>query len=498
MPKSIIIIGGGIAGLSAGCYGRMNGFDTVIMEMHDKAGGQCTAWKRKGYTFDGCIHWLTGTAPPDPYYGFWEELGAVQGREFIYFDEFNRVEGPDGAVLVLYTDMDKLNAHMKEISPEDAGEIDSFTNAIKVMSEFTMPADKAPELSSIFDTLGMIGKFKPLFPIMKKYSPLSLIEFASRFKNDFLKEAIPACVPMEDFPALALMFTLAGMYKKTSGYPLGGSLPFAESIMKRYAYLGGDIRFKSKVEKILCRNNRAVGVRLASGEELFADYVISAADGHSTIFDLLDGAYANRKTRALYDELPLFPPILWVSLGVAKDFSSEPHWGLRMLPEPIEVSGSIINDFAYHHHSYDPSLAPAGKTALTCMIGTSYEFWEDLYNGDRVQYQAEKEKVAETVIDLFERRFPGTRSAVEAVDVATPMTYVRYTNVWRGAWEGFRITPKTMQLRISKTLPGLKNFYLIGQWVMPGGGLPTGLKTGRDVIQVICSGERKTFAAIKP
>ncbi len=61
--KSIIIIGGGIAGLSAGCYGQMNGFRTRIFEMHKKPGGLCTCWKRQGYVVNGCVHWLVGTGP---------------------------------------------------------------------------------------------------------------------------------------------------------------------------------------------------------------------------------------------------------------------------------------------------------------------------------------------------------------------------------------------------------------------------------------------------
>lgn len=63
MPKKIIIIGAGIAGLSAGCYARMNGYEAEIYEMHDKPGGLCTSWKREGYTIDGCIHWLIGSNP---------------------------------------------------------------------------------------------------------------------------------------------------------------------------------------------------------------------------------------------------------------------------------------------------------------------------------------------------------------------------------------------------------------------------------------------------
>ena len=74
MEKSIIIIGAGIAGLSAGCYGRMNGYRTQIFEMHTSPGGLCTAWKRRGYTFDGCIHYLVGARPGLSFYRLWEEL----------------------------------------------------------------------------------------------------------------------------------------------------------------------------------------------------------------------------------------------------------------------------------------------------------------------------------------------------------------------------------------------------------------------------------------
>lgn len=67
-PKKVIIIGGGISGLSAGSYLQMNGYDTEIFEQHDIPRGLCTAWKRKDYTFDLCIHWLVGSSPSDSFY----------------------------------------------------------------------------------------------------------------------------------------------------------------------------------------------------------------------------------------------------------------------------------------------------------------------------------------------------------------------------------------------------------------------------------------------
>lgn len=89
--KHILIIGAGIAGLAAGCYARMNGYRATIFELHDLPGGLCTAWERKGYVFDGCIHYLFGSGEGQPFHAMWQELGAVQNRPMINHDEYQRI-----------------------------------------------------------------------------------------------------------------------------------------------------------------------------------------------------------------------------------------------------------------------------------------------------------------------------------------------------------------------------------------------------------------------
>lgn len=66
--KSMTIIGAGIAGLSAACYGQMNGYRTQILELDNKRASLGTSWKRKGYTIDGCIHCLVGSSPGNNFY----------------------------------------------------------------------------------------------------------------------------------------------------------------------------------------------------------------------------------------------------------------------------------------------------------------------------------------------------------------------------------------------------------------------------------------------
>jgi phytoene dehydrogenase-like protein len=109
--------------------------------------------------------------------------------------------------------------------------------------------------------------------------------------------------------------------------------------------------------------------------------------------------------------------------------------------------------------------------------------------------KAEKEQIADQVVAALDRRFPGLAVRVEMRDVATPITFERYTGNWLGTFLGWRITTKTLRLRMGKTLPGLKNFYMAGQWVEPGGGVPTAALSGRDVFQIICRRDKKSFAA---
>jgi phytoene dehydrogenase-like protein len=116
--KSILIVGAGIGGLAAGCYARMNGYPTTILEMHTTPGGVCTSWHRDGYTFDGSIHNLGGTSPDSALHGMWRELGVVPALAMHAFEELVRVDRPqdlpDGPPLIVYTDLDRLGRHLKD------------------------------------------------------------------------------------------------------------------------------------------------------------------------------------------------------------------------------------------------------------------------------------------------------------------------------------------------------------------------------------------------
>jgi phytoene dehydrogenase-like protein len=497
--KSIIIIGAGFAGLAAGIYAQMNGYRTQIFEMHDLPGGLCTAWKRKGYTIDGCVHWLVGSSPESPMYRYWEEVGIAQGREFVNADEFLRYEGADGRTLILYADVDRLEKHMLEFSPEDAAATRQFIQGIRLCLDFDPPSEFDPPLKRLRKVLKLGLMMATKGKEMQKWMQTTAAEFATRFQDPLLREALRE-MWFPEFSMFFMLFTFAYLHNKNAGYPIGGSLPMSLAMANRYLNLGGTIHYSSRVEKVLTEGDRAVGVRLADGSEHRAGRVISAADGHSTIFQMLEGKYLDEKTREPYEKWPLFPPLLFVGVGVNRSFADEPQTvsGLTFpLRRPAEVGDKVRERLPVHIFNQDPTLAPAGKTSLVVMMPSSYEYWKELAQ-DRAAYEEKKDQVARVVVELLDQRFPGTSQQVEMVDVATPLTFERYTGNWKGSFEGWLITPQnsfTMMRPMRQTLPGLENFYLSGQWVQPGGGLPTGVMTSRRLVQMLCKEDGVKFQA---
>jgi phytoene dehydrogenase-like protein len=282
------------------------------------------------------------------------------------------------------------------------------------------------------------------------------------------------------------------------GWPVGGSISLARAVERRFTELGGEIRYESRVQSILVEDDRAVGVRLADGAELRADIVVSNANGHATIFDLLGGRYTSPGIRRYYDAPEdRIEMGIHVSLGLARPLPPEPHALVLPLAAPVTIADQVRERLYVEPFAFDPSLAPAGKSVVKVVMATSFAYWQDLYRTPE-RYHAEKQRIAETVIGLLESRFPGLRQQVEVVDVATPMTTLRFT----GNGHGYRAPVTGMVLalftgrRLSQTLPGLANFYMVGQWAGIA-GVPMVAAMRRDVVRAICRGDGRPFGTTR-
>lgn len=494
---SIIIIGAGFAGLGTGIYAQMNGYKTRIFEMHDKPGGLCTSWSRKGYTFDGCIHWLVGSSPESAFHKSWEDVGVAQGRKIINFDEYLRFEGKDGRTVIFYSDVDRLEKHLLEFSPQDSAVIREFTSGIRMCTAFNQPSKQVPLLKRLLRNLKLAFTLALHGKDMQKWMKTSARDFAAKFNDPVLREAIKD-IWVPEFSMLFMLFTFAYLHNRNAGYPLGGSMSMSRALEKRYLSLGGDINYNSRVEKIIVENNRATGIKLTDGSEHSACRIISAADGYSTIFKMLDGKFTDEIIRDIYDNWLIFNPLIFVGLGISDTFAEEPMTvsGFSIsLNEPEEIGDAVRDRISVHIYNHDPVMAPEGKTTMIVMLNSEYNYWKKLAE-DKISYQQKKEEIAKKITRILEQRYPGISNKIEVIDVATPLTFERYTGNWQGSFEGWLITPGNSSVfvkRMSQQLPGLNDFYMCGQWTEPGGGLPTGIMAGQRLIRKICREDHKRF-----
>jgi len=487
MKKKVLVVGAGMAGLSAGAYLQMNGFEVHLFELNATPGGVCTSWKRGDYTVDWCIHWLVGSGSTNSFYDRWNELIDMRALEIIDHETYAVTEDEHGNRLHVYTDLDRLEAHWLDFSPEDADKIRAFVHACKRFTGMDMPSEHTFETGNLWFKMRAMWKMLPFMGALGQYSRMSCAEYAEGFRHPLLRKTVANLFEPE-IPVLFVMMTLAWMHNKEAGYPIGGSLLFARRIADRLTELGGQIHYRSRVEKILVENNRAVGIRLSDGTEYRGDYVVSAADGHATIFDLLEHRYTNVQFEKMFTSGQTFPSLIFLSAGVARTFNATPHTYLFPLKTPLHIDPETeLRDLLLRVHNFDPTLAPPGKTLLSAMIETrNWAYWVDLQKNDPEQYAAEKKRLVEGFIDALDDKLGDVRDLVEMTDVVTPATIIGFTNNWKGSFEGWLATPETGFGQLQNTLDGLENCYLCGHWVAPGGGVPTAMMSGRTAAEQIC------------
>jgi phytoene dehydrogenase-like protein len=304
------------------------------------------------------------------------------------------------------------------------------------------------------------------------------------------------------FPNMTMFFiiiTLAWKHNKYAGYPVGGSMKWARLMEQAYLNSGGVINYNSKTIKIITSGNAATGVILENGTAYRSDIIVSAADGYTTIFDMLEGKYVDEQINDYYENYEVMPSYVQVSLGIARKFDNEPQTVAFPLEQTLIVDDDVRHeDIVVRIFNNDRTMAPEGKSLLTVLLTTAnYFYWENLREKNKEKYQAKKDQIANDVINALEKRFGNIKTNIDVVDVSTPSTVIRYTNNWKGSLEGWTLSPKMAWERMKKALPGLSNFYMTGQWVEPGGGLATSLISGRNIAQLICRDDKKRFKSEK-
>ena len=480
--KKVAIIGAGVSGLTAGIYAAKSGFDVSVYEQHFVSGGTCTSWKRKGYTFEGAVHWLTGSKKGLPLNKLWMQTGALSDDIKLFRNDPYLVYETNGKKICLFRDLEKLRLHFLEIAPEDKKNIQILYSDIKKMMAIKVPVLNVPGVRvndksgfKLFDILNLI----PSMPAYMRLKKISMEEYVSKFKNIELKTLLSNIVTNE-FSALSGVMTLA-TFINDGGFPEGGSKDMIERMENKLKYLGGKIHLKSKVDKILVDDKKVTGL-VVNGEKVYADHVIVTKDILSSM-SLFDKSVSEKWIEKLKKDSSQI--CTFVSLGIKADLSHMPHGILISLNEPLDIAGIKYKALKLNNYAcYNEDFAPKGCSSVTInCTGDSYDFWRQ--KKENGEYEDAKEEVSKKIIKAIEEKFPEICGKIEVVDVATPLTYERYTGSYKGSWMVKLAKKSKMNMKLGKSNK-VSNLYFAGFRLTKPGGFPIALMTGRRCVQMLC------------
>jgi len=482
MSKKVIVIGGGVSGLSAAIYARRSGFDVTLCEQHSIVGGMCTSWRRKGYLFEGAIHWLTGSSPKTQTYQLWKETGALNDNIKIYLHDIFRSIEWEGKILHLYRSIDKTARHLIELSPADEHEIRKLVKMVKAFTRMEMPVMDIKGVKVRGDpkrmTLGSLYKMIPALMIFAKISKFTCDDYLKRFKHPgirILLKIIPS-----GYSASSIIFTIATLEAGDGGYPEGGSLAMTERMAQTFKGLDGKLLLNTKVKKVEIENGAVTGVKLEN-ETLNADAVIVTQETIAALGSLFDAPPRDAWLQELREKTK--PAVCaHISMGIRAQLPEIiPVW---QLVEPIKYAGTDITEIGFGNYAVYEGYAPKGCAALTtALMGDTYDFWKKAKEDGR--YDEEKRALAEQIKAAVYRKYPQTEGNIEVIDIATPLTYERYTGAWHGSWMTIQGPGDKME-----TYPGavdsVHGLYFSGHRIMPPGGHPSALAVGRMAAQMVC------------
>ena len=492
--KKVIIIGAGISGMTAGIYAKENGFDVTIYEKNPLPGGQCTGWKRDGAFIDGCLHWVVGTNPKLQLYPIWKHIGAFDENIKIYPTEYFNKFDIDGEIVTFYSDLNKLKAELLRIGPDDGKIIKKFIKGIKAYQHVVIPVEKPMDMMNIFDYMKIGIKMIPMLRSYLKYTHITIKEFAEKCKSKLLEKTFKKAL-YENYNVHSLLYIMQALSQNDAGIAEGGSLKLSLRIADKFKSIGGNLVCNTSVKKIIVENGKACGVILENDEVVKADYVISSIDAHYTLYNLLDNKYNVEFYNKRFDNRSDNPLSLCIlaSYKITKDMKDQPKM-IEFDIEPFNIGNTTISVLNPRNYAFDETLND-GFTTMTVLIRVGDDLFDKYKSLSREDYLKEKDRIGNIILNHLKNYFKLNDDEIKFIDLTTPITYERYCNSYRGSYQSFVTTSSQEKLMDTGLIKGLDNFVMAGQWIMPPGGLPISLFTGRHAAYRITRWEKKKFKA---
>ncbi len=485
--RQAVVIGSGFGGLAAAIRLGARGYRVTVLERLDAPGGRAYVFRQDGFTFDAGPTIVTA-----PF--LLEELWALCGRrladdvELRALDPFYRIRFDDGETLDCSADPDEMRREVGRISPNDVAGYDAFMRRAEDI--YRVGFEQLGDVP--FESLASMIKVLPDFVRLESYR--SVHSLAAKYVRDprlrFALSFHPLFVGGNPFSVTAIYGLIAHLERRFGvHFPMGGMGRLVEGMARLIEGQGNAIRYGAEVAEISVEHGRATGVRLAAGESIRSDIVVSNADAAWTYRHLLPARarrkWTDRKLDRMRHSMGLF---VWY-FGTSRRYPDIKHHTLLLGPRYRDLLADIFDrkvlaeDFSLYLHrptATDPSLAPKGCDAFYVLSPVPHL-------GGGIDWRERAEPYRRAIAKVLDAiALPGFEEHIVTSRLMTPQDFHDRLLSFQGAAFGPEpLFTQSAWFRPQNRSEDIERLYLVGAGTHPGAGVPGVLCSAKILDRVV-------------
>ena len=493
MGERVIIIGSGFGGLAAAARLAARGYEVDIYEKRDKPGGRAYVYEQNGFKFDGGPTVITA-----PF--MFDDIFELAGRrredyvEFVSCDPFYRIFDHNKKSFDYNDDPEFISGQIEKWNPDDVEGYRRFMATTQAIFQkgFIELADQP--FHHVSDMLRVLPD------LLRLESHKNVHKYVSQFiESDFLRRCFsfhPLLVGGNPFDTTSI-YAMIHYLEREWGvhYAMGGTGALVQALVRLIEELGGRFHYQAAVQEILVESKHATGVRLANGDVIWADHVISNADPAFTYLNLIPSKHRGlRNSDWRYRKATRYSMSLFVIyFGTKRRYNdgSLAHHNIilgeryRALLEDIFKRKRLADDFSLYLHMptlTDPSLAPEGHEAFYVLSPVPHL-------GSGTDWRSAARPYRNKIMQFLEENYlPNLQANIVAEHYIDPLHFQNTLNSHMGS--AFSLDPILTQsawFRPHNRSEDIDNLYFVGAGTHPGAGLP-GVLSSAKIADVLIAG----------
>ncbi|HEC10569.1 MAG TPA: NAD(P)/FAD-dependent oxidoreductase [Acidimicrobiales bacterium] len=473
----VLIVGSGPGGLVAAAYLAAAGRRVLVLEHHDVAGGNCTVFRRGPLEFDVGVHYLGDCGPGGVIPSLLSGLGLADRIRFLPLepDGFDELRFP-GLEFRVPADRAEYTRRLVEAFPAEAAAVTECMDLLGAIAEearmANIPGTETPlldrwrdrPLDELFDHCGLSPRAAAV-----------LDHWSGLYGSGPSRSNVPMHAGIIDH------------YMRGAYYPEGGGQVIAARLVEVIEALGGEVRTRARVDRILVEDGQVKGVRLSDGEVISAPVVVSNADYKRTVLELVGAEHWRAGTVARAESARMSLALACVYVTVAKDLVTDqpncnyfifPSWDVEGAYSSLEAGELPEGELPFAYVSIasrkdpgNPHLCPPGHTNFQIMtlVPRGYGWWgveKGPATGARYrrnpEYRRAKEKLTTMLLEAAESVLGEFHDEITHIEMATPVTHERYTLSTGGTSYGLAHSPEQTGANRPDHRTEIAGLYLAG------------------------------------